>query len=91
MAQRAWTRWLGPRGVRGGVDLVALVMVGEAHWIGSMDIMGWGWGWVAIVRKGLRIWWRSIASGDWTFYNIYLIILILILLHFIFLDVFFRT
>ena len=45
--------WLGPRGVGGGVDLVVLVVVGEAHWIGSVDIMGWGWGCVAIVCKGL--------------------------------------
>ena len=53
VAQQAWTRRLGLRVVIGGVDLVVLVVVGEAHWIGSMDIMGWGWGWVAIVCKGL--------------------------------------
>ena len=53
VAQQVWTRRLGLRGVIGGVDLVVLVVVGEAHWIGSMDIMGWGWGWVAIVCKGL--------------------------------------
>ena len=70
---------------------MVLVVVVEAYWNSSVDIMGWGWGWVAIVRKGLQIWWRSTASGDWIFYNIYLIILILILLHFIFLDVFFQT
>ena len=46
VAQRAWTRWLGPRAVGGGVDFVVLVVVGEAHWIGSVNIMGWGWGWV---------------------------------------------
>ena len=38
------SKWLGRRRVSGGVDLVVLVVVGEAHWIGSMDIMGWGWG-----------------------------------------------
>jgi len=53
VARQAWAWWLGPRGVRGGVDLVVLVVVGEVHWIGSVDIMGWGWGWVAIVCKGL--------------------------------------
>ena len=40
-----------------------------------------------IMCKGLRMWWYSIASGDWTCNNIYLIILILILLHLVFLDV----
>ena len=33
-------------GACGGVDLVVLVEVGEVHWIGSVNIMGWVWGWV---------------------------------------------
>ena len=39
-----WIRWFGQCGVRASVDLVVLVVVGEAHWIGSVDLVGDGGG-----------------------------------------------
>ena len=42
----AWMAWLGRMDKSLFPNFVVLVVVGEAHWIGSVNIMGWGWGWV---------------------------------------------
>ena len=64
-------------GACGGVDLVVLVEVGEAHWIGSANIRGGG------IGVGCDCVGTVLHCGTLTlsFFNIHLIILTLILLH----------
>ena len=47
-----WARWLGPRGVRGGVG-----------WMGSVDIMGGGMGGLRLIVRVSAIEWLESGAN----------------------------
>ena len=50
-------------------------LVGEAHWIGGVNVMG------CVTGVGCNSVRGDFSLGDWTYSNIYLIILIYVALH----------